>query len=130
MNNELARQVGRHIKEYRLRRQLDQTQCAAKLHVSQRAWSDYERGKGLNLRNIVKIAEILDVPLPLLMFGSDGLSTEGNALASETSALLSTLPEDQQRLIRDMVAAQARNNDLNTEHAVKPSGSKPRERVR
>ncbi len=106
MNQESAGEIGRRIKEQRMRRGMGQTEAAAKMGVSQRAWSDYERGRGLSVPKLLGIAKVLNTSLALLMFGNATPADKDEAVA-EVAALFGELDPAQQQtmmtLLRNLV---------------------------
>ncbi len=109
MSKQYCRDVGRRIKDFRIRARLDQTGAAAQLGVSQRAWSDYEHGRGLTLKNLPSIAQIVQAPLVMLLVGPE-IPENREDMVAEITSLLGELDDKQREAFHDMIAAAARRN--------------------
>lgn len=70
-------EFAKQLKKYRLNNDLSQEDLATKLFVSRQAVSKWENGEGTpDLDNIVKLAEIFDVSLDVLVLGIESESKQ------------------------------------------------------
>jgi len=62
------KQLGKRIRELRLKKQLTQEKISEQVGLNSKYWSELERGnQTISLKNLNKIAAVLNIPLPDLL---------------------------------------------------------------